>query len=794
MLYDCNTQKIKISLSELVAVARRGISPTLPFDEDEPRSGIIPQKRAEAIIGEGEPRSIRYGFETGGYSFELYATADRVDGDTVTLLRLVSSAEKPKKQEISEIRGEAFIIAHALAESEGYEKIRLRLVLVGETDGRVEESAETVDCGRLASFFERCLTAVSKYARPEAERVTERLPSLKSLKFPYPERREGQDEFIKSAYRALSRGGVLYASAPTGTGKTVSALFPAVRALGDGRYQKIFYLTPKSTTQEALRDCLSLMTRSGAKIKAVIMTAKEKACPHKTVCRRSAADCKCSRNNGLSDAALELYDLGVAVVDSAIAGEVAAKHGVCPYELLLTYAEICDLVCCDFNHVFDTRAYIRRFFDEGGSYALLVDEAHNLVERAREIYSSELSERDFAKMRDNPLFGSESAVIRLLTDGARAFREAVFPIVKDEIRESADGEPVGAASSSSIPEKLYILLDELCDSVWREINKNRGARDSEAESRISAIKSCYYKLDSFRRALWRFDDCYEIFVFYENGDIRVKIFCLDPSREIRARLDKCHGTVMFSATLSPLEYYKSVLGGERADDTLAVDSPFDPSQLSVTIMDKVSTRYSEREDTLMAVCRVIAATVSAKRGHYMIFSPSFAYSDALAEAFKKCYPKINIISQKKDMSEAQRQQFLDCFKEEDGRYLVAFCVMGGIYSEGIDLAGDSLIGAVIVGIGIPQLSYEREALAAYYNDKYDKGKEFAYVYPGMNRVFQAAGRVIRREDDRGVIVLIDDRFDDPIYKKSLPSLWKGVRFIGDAKRLREILDEFWSDK
>ena len=224
---------------------------------------------------------------------------------------------------------------------------------------------------------------------------------------------------------------------------------------------------------------------------------------------------------------------------------------------------------------------------------------------------------------------------------------------------------------------------------------------------------------------------------------------------------------------------------------LEVSSPFDPSQLSVCIMDKISTRFSEREDTLIAVMQTVAATVSAKRGNYMVFCPSFAYSEALAKAFSIKYPKIKTALQKKDMSENEKAAFLEEFKKENDNYLIAFCVMGGIYSEGVDLAGDSLIGAVIVGIGMPALSYEREAMAAYYEEKYEEGKQYAYIYPGMNRVFQAAGRVIRREDDRGIIVLIDDRFDDPLYKKSLPKLWEGVQFINSPKALNEELKTFW---
>ena len=236
-----------------------------------------------------------------------------------------------------------------------------------------------------------------------------------------------------------------------------------------------------------------------------------------------------------------------------------------------------------------------------------------------------------------------------------------------------------------------------------------------------------------------------------------------------------------------------MLGGERRAEVIETPSPFDSGQLCVSIMDKISTRFSERERTLEAVCRAIAATVSAKRGNYMIYSPSFAYSDALSKRFSEKYPKIKVLTQRRDMTKKEKEDFLSEFKKEDKSYLVGFSVLGGIYSEGVDFAGESLIGAIIVGIGIPQLSYEREAIAAYYQDKLDEGKEFAYIYPGINKVLQAAGRVIRGEDDRGVIVLIDDRFDDPLYKKVMPRLWSGMQFIAEPKTLRERLDTFWKE-
>ena len=308
---------------------------------------------------------------------------------------------------------------------------------------------------------------------------------------------------------------------------------------------------------------------------------------------------------------------------------------------------------------------------------------------------------------------------------------------------------------------------------------------------LRPLKDYYYRLKRFFGILSCFDRRYEYFVFLEAGVLSLKLFCIDPAGVIRARLEKGHSAVFFSGTLTPIDYYKSVLGGEG--EILEVPSPFVKEQMSISIMDKIGTRFLQREDTLPAVLRVIAATVSAKRGHYMIFTPSFAYNEALASAFRAKYPKIRVLEQKRSMKSEDRAAFLDAFREEGGGYLVAFCVMGGIYSEGIDLVGDSLIGAIIVGTGLPGVSYEREAMAAYYDEKYEAGKQYAYIYPGFHRVLQAAGRVIRRESDRGVIVLIDDRFADPLYKKSVPQLWHGLKFVGDAKGLRSLLDKFWAE-
>ncbi len=794
MRYDAEDGIIKISLGEFVSIARRGISPSVSFDEDEPNVSPVASARIGRLIGELNTEKLSHRFISGEWVFELSCTIEGRAENRITIARSIESNPRhPRKSEVAEIRGEGYIAAYMLSRENGLDSVDIRFVYFSEASGELVEKTEGVSRRRLESFFNKCLAAVSIFAAPEVERVTLRLPSMKNMKFPYGSIREGQSEFVRAAYRTLSRGGCLYATAPTGTGKTVSALYPALRAMGDGRVEKVFYLTPKTTTAEVARDCLDLMAEGGTIVRGVILTAKEKICPQRHICRKSRKMCQRSSMNKIAEAALALSSLGKTVVDREDIREIADEFHVCPYELSLTYAELCDVVICDFNYLFDPVVYIKRFFTKGGKYAFLVDEAHNLHERAREMYSAELGLSELYAPAEEELLGSLSATKKLCRSAHAVLSDLLMPYLKDELRADREGKFYGAATLGEIPSRMYSLFDELMGVLEDEIFLNQRANDDESEERLAYLRSFYYKIKKFTDIMASFDSAYRMFVFYDDGEIRVKLYCLDTSPVIRERLNKGRGAVLFSATLSPLGYYRSVLGGDRSDEMLEVNSPFDPSQLSVCIMDKISTRYSEREDTLGAVCRAVAATVSARRGNYMVFCPSLAYCEALSGLFSAKYPKIRVITQRQNMSPTEKAEFLNDFKKNDQSYLIAFCVMGGIYSEGVDLAGEELIGAIIVGIGMPALSYEREAIAAYYEEKYEEGKQYAYIYPGMNRVFQAAGRVIRREDDRGVIVLIDDRFDDPIYRKSLPKLWEGVKFIGDSKTLNEELREFWEE-
>lgn len=778
MRYDTDAERIYISVGELVTLARRGIA------------------RGGAFAGELPPRdaatSLYFDTEVDGRAVTVYGEASGLLGGTVTLIREVSPrGGKVMRADREQARGEGFILCHLYSMLFGGEGVRLNVVYTSEGGEIILDECEEPTQKTLATFYGKCIGALTKYGRPEIERLTERLPSFKRAKFPYGNIREGQNEFLRAVYRALSRGTRLYASAPTGTGKTVSVLYPAIRALGDGRCDKVFYLTPKHTTAEAARDCLDLFATQGVLVRAVVMYAKETLCPHEMACRSVKRSCPFADCKRLADAVLALYDTRSTVITRREISAVAKEFEVCPHELSLAYSEVCDAVICDFNYLYDPQVYIKRYFDEGGRYALLVDEAHNLPERAREMYSEELSLADMTALIDSPLFGEHSPLKVALCEVRDALDALIFPYLREELREDAQGNKIGAAHLSEMPHEMYTIIDNFTSILEDAHRRAQRDEDEDAEARVSLIAPLMQKTRKLKKITEVYDEKFKTFLFYTGGVSSFKLFCIDTGGVIARRTDLCHGAVFFSATLEPIDYYRSLLGADGGTDTLSVGSPFDPSQLSVSIVDKISTRYSERARTTPAVCRTIAAVMSARRGNYMIFCPSFEYLDMLSRAFIAKYPKIRTVVQRRDMTAKEKAEFLDEFRAEGGKYLVGFCVLGGIYSEGVDLAGDSLIGAVVVGIGMPQLSYEREAMREYFGDRYEAGTEYAYLYPGMNKVFQAAGRVIRREDDRGVIVLIDDRFRDPIYKKSIPALWHGMRYVGDAKELKERIEAFW---
>ena len=656
MRYDSEKDKIHISCREFVSIARRGISPTLPTDIDEPLHEAASRRILESIIGECKSEKIIFNTVISAYNFEFFAFCDKLDGCKLWFTSEVDfNPERPKKEYLAQLRGEGYVAAYAYARENRLTRVELNFVFVNSKCAAHAQFSESVKVEKLEKFFDKCASCVALFAKPEIERVTVRAPSMKGARFPY-KAREGQSEFVKHAYRAISRGATLFATAPTGTGKTVAALYPAIRAMGDGKSEKTFYLTPKETTALAAIDTLNLLSENGVILRAIKLTAKEKTCRNGLVCRKSRKSCENSARNRISEAVLELYNLERTVVSDEDIHTVAAKYKLCPYELELTYSELCDVVICDVNYLFDPIVYIHRFFNEGGNYTFLVDEAHNLPDRAREMYSAEISGDRILTPLSSDLLGEFSPLRKLANDTYVSYHELLFAYVKEDIRTDENGKTYAAAHTKEVPVELYGLFDALVAEAENEIFRSCSSKLDAGEEITAFLRSYYYDVKKFRDTLMRFDSSYEMFIFFNSGKITVKLFCIDTGKVISERLEKGRSAVFFSATLTPLYYYKSLLGGDNTSDMLELPSPFDRDQIAVRIMDKISTRYSEREDTLSAVCRAIAATVSARRGNYMIFSPSFLYSEALAKAFSAKYPKIKVLTQKKDMTKKEKSR------------------------------------------------------------------------------------------------------------------------------------------
>ena len=783
MYYDKQEKKLMLSGREMVFYARRRLAAIYREEESEEGGDPVEAAFRLRLFGRDGGAVLTGDFRRLDYDFTVTAGVDDLSEGVLSLVRRVAGdPERADPETLRTVRGEGYLAAY-LAGYRGGGDVRLRLYLVSDLSPLPRVLEETPAAGSLSRFFEKLCDAVAEHAAPLAERVAVRLPTMAKAAFPYAAAREGQTELMETVYAVIARGRRLYACAPTGTGKTMSVLYPAVRALGAGKTEKVFYLTSKNTTADAAASALRRLYACGADVRGVVLTAREALCPRRRVCRSGEVCDLSPMAPTREDAAVrELLDARLPVVTRGEVLAAAERHHVCPTELMLRYSLYCDVIIGDYNYLFDPAVALRRYFDEGGNYTFLIDEAHNLVERARAICRTEMS---------LAYLGRLAAAVRgqkPLEDAVGAYRTFYEGMMKralrGEVREEKGGEKTAFTALHELPEGYLAEMTALAYTLLAAYRTARG----EVRTRL---KPFAWELKRTADNLAAYDEHQIAFLRLAGGDLTLETILLDPAAVIDRRLSLGRSAVLFSATLSPLSYYRAVLGGRPGDRELELPSPFDAGHLAVAVMDRISTRYLERETTVRAVVRAILTAVKAKPGNYMVFCPSYAYLMRLSEALQKAVPALEVLTQKPHMSAGERAAFLERFDADAKRALIGFCVMGGIYSEGIDLVGRRLVGAVIVGVGLPGISDEREAIAAYFDEKEEEGRGYAYVYPGMNRVLQAAGRVIRSEEDRGAVILIDDRFASPEYRRLLPAEWHGLHFVGDTVGLAHLLGQFW---
>lgn len=625
----------------------------------------------------------------------------------------------------------------------------------------------------LQTWFQDLVTQYEKWAKFEIEWRNVRNDSIRQIEFPFPYR-EGQRDLVVSVYRTILRKKKLFIQAPTGVGKTMATVFPAVRAVGEGLGEKIFYLTAKTITRTVAEQAFSLLKEKGLLYKTITLTAKEKICfCEEAECNPDACPYAKGHFDRVNDAVFDLIthsgDWSREVLE-----EQAKKHMVCPFEMSLDVSNWADAVICDYNYAFDPQAHLKRFFSESGKgeYLFLIDEAHNLVERGREMYSASLYKEDLLEVR-KLVKAEDPKLAKGLSECNQQFLELKRECEHYQILKSV----------SHIALKLMNVLSKLEDYLEE-------CKDAEKKKRVLDF---YFAVRSFLNIHDIMDENYVIFSeMMEDGRFQIKLFCVNPAVNLQNYLEQGNSTIFFSATLLPVHYYKKLLSVEKDDYAVYAHSSFPQENKFLFIGTDVSTRYTRRgESTYQRFARYIAVMAEQKKGNYMAFFPSYRFLEEVHTCFLECVDhEVDSICQVSYMDEEQREEFLEEFEQEREKSLVAFCVMGGIFSEGIDLTEDKLIGAVIAGTGLPQVCTEREILKQYFNVADMDGFDYAYLYPGMNKVLQSAGRVIRTESDRGVILLLDDRFRAMRYREVFPREWQQYQ-LGSVKNLEQEIRTFW---
>lgn len=626
----------------------------------------------------------------------------------------------------------------------------------------------------LEEFFFWLIDEYKTWAQLENDWVNKRNESIKKLKFPFEKYRPGQRELAVRVYKSITDSKKCFAQAPTGTGKTISTLFPAIKAMGEDKTSKIFYLTAKTITREVAQNTISLMRKKDLNLKAVTITAKEK------ICKMDEVNCNpeyCPYangyfdriNNSLKDILAKYNDYSKDNIE-----KISEEYMLCPFELSLDLTNLSDVIICDYNYVFDPRVYLKRFFDtKTTDYTFLIDEAHNLVDRAREMYSATLNEEKFVKVK-KLISKKDKRITRVIKEIQYYFEDKLEDLTTLDENDLVESE-------------APLELCEILSSFIKFVDEYLAKTNEENEE----LMDLYFDVYSFLSISDFYDKNYTTIYTKTFNGMTIKIYCVNPQKVIEEKMKKAKSNIIFSATLIPMDYFIKMYSYDEEDFIINLKSPFDVKNRLLMIGDNVATTYNKRFETSCDIASYIANCVQAKKGNYMVFFPSYKYMELVFEKMKENYPDINTSIQESNMSEEEKEEFLSMFDEDNKETHVGFCVLGGHFSEGIDLTNDKLIGVIIVGVGMPQIGIERDIIKNHMKDS-NKGFDYAYVYPGIIKVLQAAGRCIRTDDDKGVILLLDKRYSQRIYQSLFPYEWYPNFRVRKSDDVKTLCEKFWS--
>lgn len=645
----------------------------------------------------------------------------------------------------------AFIYAKDHQLKEMY--VQLTYVQVESNEKKVLKNCFTIE--ELEGFVNEVLENYYPYAKLNYDHRKERNKSSKAVGFPFESYREGQRKLAAGVYKTISEEKSLFVKAPTGIGKTISTLFPAIKAFGEGLLNRIFYLTAKTITRSTAEEAVEMMRSCGLCVKWVTITAKDKVCfKDETKCQKDYCEFADGYYDRINGAILDIV-ANESTMNRQMIEKYARKHTVCPFEFSIDLAYVADVVICDYNYIFDPRVSLKRLFDEQKkSTLLLVDEAHNLVDRGREMFSAPLNKDLFLQLKKE-----FKGVNKIIFERASKINSWFISLKKNV------GE-LNEFTVKQLDEELVTLLTQFKEEAESLLLQETSAN----------LLDLYFKVNAFLKIVDLLDEHYVIYGEKNKNDVILKLFCIDPSKLLHKMGKAFRSKVFFSATLSPLPYYQDILGGQVDDYLLSIPSPFKEEQTDIFIK-PLSTRYRDRERTQQKIVSMIHSLVQNRPGNYLIFFPSYQYLISVYNQFVVDFPEVHTLLQGAGMSEEEREAFLEGFKPNHTETLIGFAVLGGVFSEGVDLKGDRLNGVVVIGVGLPQLCFERNLIKDHFNMKERNGYDYAYVFPGMNKVLQAGGRLIRSEEDHGTIVLVDDRFLQRHYQELMPQEWRDFMVI-----------------
>ena len=824
-------KEVKISVRELVEfIFRQGSIDNRVVSAINGVDGIRAHQRIQKQYGENGQAEVplKLQFEFCDAIVKIEGRADGIlqeeSGFVIDEIKLMAGDISHMEESHNILHwAQVMTYGYIFAKEKELEVIQLQLTYSSFEDLTEKRFRKKLRFVELEAFYQDLIKRYKEWLRLEFEWGKKRDASISECEFPFPAYRPGQRELAVRAYKSIEKGVNCFAQAPTGIGKTVSTVFPAIKALGMGLTSKIFYFTAKTITREAAEASLKMLREKGLQVKSVTLTAKEK------ICKMAKVNCNpeyCPYADGhfdrVNDGIRELL-LNSSTYNREALEAASERFQVCPFELALDMTLWADVIICDYNYLFDPRVYLKRFFEvKKTDYTFLIDEAHNLIDRARSMYSAELLKTELFALK-NDLDKKEKKLRDVLNKMNKVFLE---------VKKNMEKEYYVVNKES--PTDLQPLLSKFLELGGEYLERRRDKGEKEPEEDL--FLEVYFKIYTFM-GIWEYYDEKYLTVYHNTGkDIEIKLYCVDPSRVIQERMKLGKANIVFSATLLPLEYFTSLFGAKEEDFVISLESPFSKENRLLLIGDSIDTTYKRRDYTAEELADYIGKCVLAKAGKYMVFLPSYAYMEKIYEVFKTRFPMLGSVIQERNMSEEDKESFLAKYREsneedpseaaeklkeerekenntkendrkenntEDNKIEdkdieevakkshVGFCVLGGHFSEGIDLTADQLIGVIVVGVGMPQLGADRDIIKDYFDELGKDGFEQSYVFPGFIKVLQAAGRCIRTETDRGVIMLLDSRYGQYRYKRLFPKEWNtGIR-VRSEKEVDKKCAEFW---